>query len=363
MMTAGRLEPAPDAGPERGNSLQLLAALRREIETALFGLVRDAEHPALLEFPAHPNVGDSAIWLGEIAFLAERLKRHPVRTSDVYSYSRERLAATRGLDLILLHGGGNLGDLWKGSLDAKIRVLDDFPDVPIVQLPQTIHFQDPARLDAYRRAVDRHRNFTLLVRDRDGFDMAGGAFDCEVRLCPDMALWLTLQRPARPVHDVVCLLRTDIEARAQPAARNVPAGADAVVVDWLDEPGRFAIRAERALTDAVARYPRKLAFLERPMTALRHRVAWTRVRRGCAILSAGRAVVTDRLHGHILCVLMDIPHVVLDNSYGKLSHFYDSWTRTAPGARFAPSLDAALAIAAELAADAKATESGVAGRA
>jgi pyruvyl transferase EpsO len=362
MMTAAQLEPAPDAGPKRGSSSELLAALRGEIERALFDLVRDAERLALLEFPAHPNVGDSAIWLGEVAFLAERLKRRPARTSDVYSYSRERVAAVRGLDLILLHGGGNLGDLWKGSLDAKLQVLADFPDLPIVQLPQTIHFRDPARLEAYRRAVGRHRNFTLLVRDRDGFDMARNTFDCEVRLCPDMALWLKLRRPARPVHDVVCLLRTDIEARAQPAARNAPADAGTVVVDWLDEPDQTAIRIERTLTDLVAQYPRKLAFLETLMTVLRNRAAWTRVRRGCAILSSGRVVITDRLHGHILCVLMDIPHVVLDNSYGKLSHFYGSWTASTPRARFAESLDAALTIAAELAADATATESGMTGR-
>jgi pyruvyl transferase EpsO len=349
-MTAARLEPASDAGPRRASSSERLAALRRGIDEALFGLIRDARRPALLEFPAHSNVGDSAIWLGEVAYLAERLNRRPARTSDLYSYSKDRVAAVRGLDLILLHGGGNLGDLWKGSLDAKMQVLGDFPGVPIVQLPQTIHFRDPARLDDFRRAVDRHGNFTLLVRDRASFDIAGGAFDCEVRLCPDSALWLTLERPARPTHDVVCLLRTDIEARALPAARDTRTDAGAVVVDWLDEPDQFVLRAERALTDAVARYPRRLAFLESTATAFRNRAAQNRVRRGCAVLSAGRAVVTDRLHGHILCLLMDIPHVVLDNSYGKVSHFYDSWTRDFPNVRCAGTLDEALDLARALAA-------------
>jgi pyruvyl transferase EpsO len=41
-------------------------------------------------------------------------------------------------------------------------------------------------------------------------------------------------------------------------------------------------------------------------------------------------VVTNRLHGHILCVLLGIPHFVSDNSYGKLSAFHGDWTHESP---------------------------------
>jgi exopolysaccharide biosynthesis protein PssK len=44
-------------------------------------------------------------------------------------------------------------------------------------------------------------------------------------------------------------------------------------------------------------------------------------------------VITDRLHAHILCLLMDIPHVVVDNSYGKVRSFVETWTAGAPGVR------------------------------
>ncbi|WP_276524270.1 polysaccharide pyruvyl transferase family protein, partial [Enterobacter hormaechei] len=43
-----------------------------------------------------------------------------------------------------------------------------------------------------------------------------------------------------------------------------------------------------------------------------------RVERGLRLLSRGERIVTDRLHGHILSLLLGIPHVVLDNDYGKL---------------------------------------------
>ncbi|MFT4085249.1 MAG: polysaccharide pyruvyl transferase family protein, partial [Nocardioides sp.] len=48
---------------------------------------------------------------------------------------------------------------------------------------------------------------------------------------------------------------------------------------------------------------------------------------GATTLFAGaRLVVTDRLHAHVLAGLMGIPHVVLDNSYGKIGAVYRATT-------------------------------------
>ena len=62
-------------------------------------------------------------------------------------------------------------------------------------------------------------------------------------------------------------------------------------------------------------------------TALFDRFSSYHLSRGLDLLSAGRVVVTDRLHAHILCLLLGIPHVVLDNSYGKVHGFLDTWTK------------------------------------
>ena len=67
------------------------------------------------------------------------------------------------------------------------------------------------------------------------------------------------------------------------------------------------------------------------------------------MLSKGRAVITDRLHAHILCVLLGIPHVVLDNSYGKVRSFYDTWTSDCDLAYWSDSAAEALTIALALA--------------
>ena len=38
-------------------------------------------------------------------------------------------------------------------------------------------------------------------------------------------------------------------------------------------------------------------------------------------------MVTDRLHGHIVSILLDIPTVMLDTKSKKCSNFYNTWTR------------------------------------
>src|SRR3546814_10452775 len=60
-------------------------------------------------------------------------------------------------------------------------------------------------------------------------------------------------------------------------------------------------------------------------TRQQRRAEW-RFQRGLAMLAAGELVVTDRLHAHILSLLLDIPHVLPDNSYGKVAGFADQLT-------------------------------------
>jgi pyruvyl transferase EpsO len=48
------------------------------------------------------------------------------------------------------------------------------------------------------------------------------------------------------------------------------------------------------------------------------------------MLSQGKVIVTDRLHAHILSLLLGIPHIVFDDQEeqcGKVRVFYETWTK------------------------------------
>src|SRR4051794_2660445 len=99
---------------------------------------------ALIDYPSHGNPGDNAIWLGETAYL-RRAGARIAHLSDPTYFSAPALRRHPEMP-ILIHGGGNLGDIYLNHERLREQVIDEFTDRPIVQLPQTIHFDDEDNL-------------------------------------------------------------------------------------------------------------------------------------------------------------------------------------------------------------------------
>jgi tetratricopeptide (TPR) repeat protein len=59
-------------------------------------------------------------------------------------------------------------------------------------------------------------------------------------------------------------------------------------------------------------------------------LSWRQLCAAVRLFSKGRRIVTDRLHGHILAIMMRKEHDLYDNSYGKNSAFYKTWTGASP---------------------------------
>jgi exopolysaccharide biosynthesis predicted pyruvyltransferase EpsI len=316
-----------------------LAALADEISVQVAPLLDGAPF-ALLDYPDHSNVGDSAIWLGETRFFAANGMK-PAYCSTLKSHVSGRMAEVIGNGTIFLHGGGNFGTIWKAHQDFRIAMLERFPHQRIVQLPQSIHFDSDLSISETARAIDRHGKFTLLVRDRPSLAFAKRHFQCEVILCPDMAFYLGPLQRKTAKNDIFYLLRTDregvINGNAQHHDKTFEVG------DWLSE-SPLAIRALRAF----ARLSGIGADAEQRRLTEYERVAMARLCRGIDMLSSGRVVVTDRLHGHIMSTLLGIPHVALDNSYGKLQNFIEAWTADIGYLRTATSLPEAAVEAEKL---------------
>lgn len=300
-------------------TIDLRAELLRRIGPEL-----TADDFALLDYPAHANAGDSAIWLGELA-LMQTLKG--VTPGYVSAWNNCTFDAVDRFDGdILLHGGGNFGDLWPRYHNFRLEVLRRFPGRRVIHLPQTIHFEDPAKLEETRRAIGEHGNVMLFVRDIRSLDIAR-LFDCDVALAPDCAFMINLKRSQAPTHDILYLHRTDKEEALNLADGQLPEGWHEA--DWSKASLPWqAYRLKTFALQFAKGDPRRRIYRE----ALYRAVAEERIRRAVDLLSSGREVITDRLHGHILCTLLGIPHYVLDNSYGKLSGFASTWGTTAPGA-------------------------------
>ena len=301
---------------------------------------------ALLDYPDHSNPGDAAIWSGERSLLASLYGAPPVYAADLGSFRDEVLRRRLRGGTIFLHGGGNFGDLWERFQRFRETVVETFPRSRIVGLPQTVHFTRSDSLDRARAVFDAHPDLTLLVRDARSLEIVRQEFACRSELCPDSAVALgRLPRPASAERAVVWLVRTDQESR-QTAERVEEAAPE--TVDWTgDEPVRL-LRRDRRLRRLRSRAPLLEGILEAPSRALGDAAARWRLDRGLRILSSGQVVVTDRLHGHILASLLRIPHVLLDNAYGKNRRYYETWSTEDPASRWADSFEEAAELAAAM---------------
>lgn len=305
-------------------------------------VLRGHRQAVVVNFPNHGNPGDPAIWLGTRQLLAE-LDVRVVLSTDWSVLDASLLRRHAGVP-VLLNGGGNFGDLYAGQQSMRERVLREATDHPVVQLPQSAHFRDPANLDRVRALVAAHPDVTLLAREERTLALFRG-LDAEVHLSPDHALALRrpvpVLRPASRRHGLLWLARRpeDPEYGGE-AAVEPPADLDCTRVEWMegiaedqrgwDRPGRAALAVnERLRRGGTLPRPAALsaALLAQTFPPLAHR--W--VAHGMRLLAGSRVVVTDKLHGHLFCVLLGLPHVALDNSYGKVSGTLDAWTGDLPG--------------------------------
>jgi pyruvyl transferase EpsO len=62
------------------------------------------------------------------------------------------------------------------------------------------------------------------------------------------------------------------------------------------------------------------------------------VREAIRLLSRHRFVATDRLHAQVLCMMLDISHVFLDNDFGTTRGQHETWAPASRTTHFAESL-------------------------
>src|SRR3546814_14354039 len=101
-------------------------------------------------------------------------------------------------------------------------------------------------------AIREHGTFTLLVRDAPSFAFAQRHFYCDVRPCPDAALYLGRFQRAAPKADILALLRKDHERVRESAP--LPPGV--LGLDWVEGgAGEGSLMGERV--ESASRLPRE----------------------------------------------------------------------------------------------------------
>ncbi|BAK68146.1 putative polysaccharide pyruvyl transferase [Sphingobium sp. SYK-6] len=303
------------------NHIEIIERQRAALHEAVRPFLRQGDSYALLDFPDYANVGDSAIWLGASSLLRSLAGRDASYAASHKDFSLDALVRHCPQGPVFIIGGGNFGDIYPAHQQLRWTLLRHLPDRVIVQLPQSIHFDGEEGARETAAAIAAHGQFHLMVRDRASAAFAQSHFDCPVILAPDCAFALgPLPRPVTPDRPLVLLLRSDGEKSGEEYAPFDSLGT--APVDWARLPPMPADVWRQAKWKALrsGRWSRMARHIE----VLNAQARW-RLDRGLALLAAGETVITDRLHGHILSILLGIPHVALDNRTRKVSAYHALW--------------------------------------
>lgn len=285
----------------------------------------NAQRYSLVDYPAHNNIGDSAIWVGEKEALTEIFGKGPDYVASHQDY-RDDIEKFCKDGVVFIHGGGNFGDLWLNHHEFRLRIIKNYPHRRIVQLPQSIHFSGPEHIEKTKSVIGEHKDFHLYVRDQASFDFATKELDCPVYLAPDAAHCIRTYISETSKHKIFSLVRTDKESL-------IPDLYDLLssygpISDWknIDE---YFYKNENMLDGFFRRRIQYKFSSSKLMMRYRSRIynrkAEEAVANGTRLLSQGKLVISDRLHAHIICCLMGKRHISIDNANGKVREYIRKW--------------------------------------
>ncbi|MBR3783405.1 MAG: polysaccharide pyruvyl transferase family protein [Bacteroidales bacterium] len=283
----------------------------------------------LLDLPYYSNVGDVLIWEATLQLL-KKVKHCCLYSCSVDTYRKPHI----GQEVILLFsGGGNFGDLWEKHQPFRHRVMEDFPNNPIVQLPQSVWFEDEENLKKDIQYYKNHgANVTICTRDQQSYDIIQRNYsNVQPLLLPDLVLALDIDTVLRRNRltklmgeGTLYFKRDDKEF----AGNNLDIHYDKegdwpcmnYDIKWVRKYNDLMLRLERMnipkriqlkITDLYYRYIIKDAYL----------------RNGIRFLMPYREVYATRLHAAILAWLLGKKVYMIDNTYHKCSGVYDLWMK------------------------------------
>lgn len=313
-----------------------IAALKDLIKETLSPLINDDY--SLLDIPYHNNIGDSLIYEGELAFLSE------VPHRSLFSANRKfaTLKIIPDHGTILLHGGGNFGDLWRTYQNFRCKVIRARPQQKIIIFPQTVHYRHKEHLLRDAAVFNSHPDLTICARDQTSYELLKKYFyKNNILLVPDMAFYLDLSSfvVSEETQKVLFLKRVDKELhKGHFDIRRALVEADrGKTLEKRDWPGIEYSPAEHKMwkrRDRANRYLTRLRLLLMPARRVNLNFgvlnlfeSREQLEKGCAFINHYDSIYSTRLHGAILSLLLGKPVYIIDNSYGKNSQFFDCWLR------------------------------------
>lgn len=305
--------------------MDVITTLRKSIATQLSPLI-DRDY-VLLDLPYHANIGDVLIWEGEHTFL-QTIPYKCLKTASC------RWSGKINKDtIILLHGGGNFGDLYREYQEFRLKIIQEYPDNKIIMFPQSACYQNEEFVDIDSKIMRRHKNLYLCARDIPTYDFMKSNFSQNhILLVPDMAFYIsdTLLSTIKNKNMSKSLFLARLDKENSNSLK-----PDKKIYDIRDWPTceRLDIFVVLLLlTDKLRGRLRNFSLIHSAVSFVVDAFALSlfrpyMVKKGLTFINCYNEVVTTRLHALISSVLLDKRVYYIDNISGKLSAYTETWLK------------------------------------
>lgn len=266
----------------------------------------------ILGTPEYHNLGDHAIAYAQECFVKQFFPDWPIISVTEAELCRQFHTLRRYIteqDILLLQGGGNMGDAYQSIEELRLRIVRSFPGSRIAVMPQTIHLSDKPAADILKKKMkqvySKHRHLLLNARDYTSYERMKNYFPgCSVNLCPDIVMSLRIQTglPAQNRKGILLLVRTDAEGTLE-------IGQLMEMKKLCRELGEDVSMAETSISYGIPQEAREEALYTK----------WNQI-------AGARLVITDRLHGMVFAAITGTPCIVLPNFNHKVAESFE-WLR------------------------------------
>lgn len=265
---------------------------------------RKREHLYFICTPLHKNLGDHAITIACYNFFHTYIPETKIIEVS-QPVIRKHTRVFKNIfqkQLVIVCGGGYLGDAWPDDDKMVIDVVKYCTDSKIIILPQTISFttknQEIYAHDKY--IVSHHQNLIICVRDSKSVYWAK-KLKCSsqnIVFMPDMVTYLSQYKDISKKRDGIAVcLREDRE-------KNIDFGKDVLgIVKSMGEEVKYI--------DNI--YNRGNVLPEK-----RYKIVEQHLQK----IASAKVLITDRLHGMLFATITSTPCIAFDNTTGKVRGGY-----------------------------------------
>ncbi len=250
-------------------------------------------------------------------------------TSDHWiSLSREEMDKyITSPSISILFNGGGFGDRFSGKWIKRNNFLTWYQNNQIIMFPQSIHYFNATFIEYDRDIFYMNQNLHLTLRTFDSYAFALKHFSqSHISFTPEISFMLgdLTKKPIQSKYDFLIFRRTDIDSAAEEITWRYEISNlkySYIDADWY---------MKRDLQNILNMGYYKNETSKENMTMIMKQIMDQRKEVVKTFMSRGKVIITDRLHTSIYAILIDKPHVIIDDKKKKVSSVREDAFRDKP---------------------------------